>query len=825
MSHCRKPVLHLNKCFLIIIIIVQLIFVDLLYLFQRGKYEEILQIPMVAQLFQGTDGDSVSCRLVKKISQYLNQEPDKEINILLIGVVCLQLYIQNNWTGPESPTDPITLMHDSFRCHPKDVLDEVSEGLFIDGEYVYNKSRYLLYLYFAKCVLLDCKELLKFCMTLSFWLFRFLAIYQSLLEERSPTIKATVEEIIDSVTANETLITNDKYRDILMQFFVEAGYLCYFFYEPEKAKEFIQKAKKLSGLSIELTGAMGKRTRFQQTAKAQLILQVKRIEECVDTYQGEEGNPEEMPKNLPLDDDTVLNRIELSNPDDIVNVSTSPVEQAVIISISHDYRRTHEGQGKIVEEEMLAYVNSILDQPCCWAVQCKALLTRAKWEWESPRRVQRSMMQLEELVNQCHHPSPNPASRLYLVNAVDLPPKWEIERQLASLLMKLGATNAALEIYERLQSWNEVIKCYTKLSKVEKGEALIRQQLAIKETPDLYCYLGEITGEPRHYEKAWEVSKCKSSKAQRMLGLYYLSKQKFEESLPCFEKSLSINSLQVGIWFSYGCAAIGARKFDVAAKAFRRCVNLTNDNFEAWNNLATAYIRSNQKPRAFMTLQEALKCSYDNWRIWENLMLVATDIGEFGEVIKAYHRLIELKHKHEDVEVLEVLVKTITENIPDSNGQPSGYLKPKALELFGRITSVVTSNADIWRLYSQLVAGKGEDLTPEEREKCLSLLQKSHRCVTQAPSWEKDSKKCLDIIRKSHQLAKLYQNSVKLLTERTQKIQLLSSCKLMLKGVITKIKQNQVSLSTGDVLEDLKEPLEQLEGVLLDVVQIIDESK
>ena len=75
--------------------------------------------------------------------------------------------------------------------------------------------------------------------------------------------------------------------------------------------------------------------------------------------------------------------------------------------------------------------------------------------------------------------------------------------------------------------------------------------------------------------------------------------------------------------------------------------------------------------RAFNAFQEALKSSYDNWKIWENYLLVgyfavrqsvfvlhmtvqvSLDIGELEEVIRAYHRLLDIKSKHLDTEVRE----------------------------------------------------------------------------------------------------------------------------------------------------------------------------
>jgi len=54
--------------------------------------------------------------------------------------------------------------------------------------------------------------------------------------------------------------------------------------------------------------------------------------------------------------------------------------------------------------------------------------------------------------------------------------------------------------------------------------------------------------------------------------------------------------------------------------------------------------------------------------------------------------------------VLSVLVRVVTEDVVDAGGVPASHLRPKLLELFGHITAKVTNNADIWRLYAELLA-------------------------------------------------------------------------------------------------------------------------
>ena len=58
-----------------------------------------------------------------------------------------------------------------------------------------------------------------------------------------------------------------------------------------------------------------------------------------------------------------------------------------------------------------------------------------------------------------------------------------------------------------------------------QAEKLIREQLALCETATLLCCLGDVTGEPQHYHRAWELSGRKNARCQRALAYYYFNKE------------------------------------------------------------------------------------------------------------------------------------------------------------------------------------------------------------------------------------------------------------------------------------------------------------
>ena len=105
--------------------------------------------------------------------------------------------------------------------------------------------------------------------------------------------------------------------------------------------------------------------------------------------------------------------------------------------------------------------------------------------------------------------------------------------------------------------------------------------------------------------------------------------------------------------------------------------------------MANVYIKLGQKARAWKVLHEAVKCDYDNWKIWDNIMVVSTDLAHFEDVIKGYHRVLDLNERHVDLEVLRILVDAVVKDLPDNDGRGSSRYRQGAMVLMGRLTCQV----------------------------------------------------------------------------------------------------------------------------------------
>ena len=271
----------------------------------------------------------------------------------------------------------------------------------------------------------------------------------------------------------------------------------------DKAREGIKEAVELSGLQAVLTGALGKKTKFQEESKSQLVVLARSAEETA----GDGVQPEA----LPLNDDVLLEKTafddvkgnranDASIPEGLRDLTPDaqpqldPLDQ-IILLMEATLKDAFAPLDVLNSEEVLPYAQRVLaDKSTNWQIYTQALIVRSRVEVHRSRTVERGVLQLQAVVDQIlvdttpapgtsddsipaiavtpaddkptsFLPAPKPnesapaTERLRYVNAISTPPRWHLESELAYGWAGVGSLVSALEIFKRLRLWAEVALC------------------------------------------------------------------------------------------------------------------------------------------------------------------------------------------------------------------------------------------------------------------------------------------------------------------------------------------------------------------------------
>ncbi|KAJ3845906.1 hypothetical protein EV368DRAFT_53429 [Lentinula lateritia] len=701
--------------------------VDVAQAVVRGRFGEALTSSYAQQLFQFRLADTLKNSF--NISTSLMQdEPQNELLRLALAVACLHAFLQVNWTGPDLDFQPLDILPqtESHNLSNQSLNELAISELALGGEPAYHLAQHAIFLRLAQ-ILLDAPY--HHCQTAIWWRLRAHLVHQQVIDEPVilPDNDMTTFEHWQSPFALDS-------PDLNGRLLLEHGLLHHIFQQDKIAAEYFVKAARATDLQYELTGALGKRTKFQQTELSQLVLLAESHLPDVNSEKTEvlstnEPDQAVVPETLALNDDTLLEKTEFTSSRLLADPSSSslyridpsnqpplhPLDQCILLSLCLNVRNTSPLHG-LTSEQMSPYVARVISHPRNWTIHTMALLLRSRLEANRTRTVERSTLQLQALVDQMPATDVEAApvsERLRYLHSISLPPKWELERELANRFISLGVIRSALDIYERLEMWEEVVKCHVSLDRPDRGITIVKDLLAgnkveseavisrekasgavdsmkrlqrfdsVREAK-LWCILGDIEPEHavEHYKRAWEISKNTSGRAMRSLGGFYFARAEYGLARECLQKSVKIEPLLSKSWFILGCACMRLEDWQGAKEAFARCVTIDEEDGESWSNLASMYLRieesnkdgdsagttvvtHNNNQLAFRALKEGLRRSYDNWRMWSNYMIIAVDLGELAEACRALGRVVEETSNKAggvvlDEDVLDRLVIAVT---------------------------------------------------------------------------------------------------------------------------------------------------------------------
>ncbi|GHJ86267.1 hypothetical protein NliqN6_2669 [Naganishia liquefaciens] len=670
------------------------------FVFSRGQDARIQDLFEAAGM-HGGGGGGVEVECPEEL------EPEQETAALvrfLIAIACLQAFIQINWTGPSlgfalreifptgtlppSSSTPVDDAAAQSSGDDDDLHNATIPLLALGGEPAYHLAQYPTLLLLAIRLLHSLEtpsaqqqQQQQQLETLPIWLLRASRVHQSILDEPVgypehllPAVQALLSASDSEAEAETSTSTLKLSQDLRASIMIEVGLAYHLTGQDKTAGGQFLRAAREHGLEYELTGAMGKRTRFQVKDLSQLVLLARsrsglEAQQGAETSEGKDTAAESsttegegtgtgtgtgaattapgMPETLALNDDTLLEQTEFTsssistapgqslparlaslNPAD--QPALDPLDQCLLIDMCLAQHNTTPENG-LTASQMAPYLTRVLSHPRNWSVHTTALLLRARLEAKRSRTVERSALQLQALVDQMPTADSEASERLKYFYQLPLPSKWEMERELAQRFLSLGVVRSALEIFTRLEMWEEAVRCYANMERGDLAVEIVHELLEGKKAEmdivtarfkaeasvnnvgttapaarrsridrareaKLWCVLGDLVPEKaeEYYEKAWQVSGETSSRSQRSLGGIYLTKDNFAAAIPKFQAALKINPLYARTWFSLGCCYVREERWNDAREAFSRNVAIEEEDAEAWNNLAAVYLRMDE---------------------------------------------------------------------------------------------------------------------------------------------------------------------------------------------------------------------------------------
>jgi len=457
----------------------------------------------------------------------------------------------------------------------------------------------------------------------------------------------------------------------------------------------------------------------------------------------EQSEQKTMPDNVLLEESEVLELTKYNDSEDRNDVKLDVLDQAIILGKCVNIKNNNPHHC-LTFEQMRPYIERVIQDGLKgdWTVSSTALLFRCHLERERPKTVERSILQLQVLVEQFHDEKPPAIERLQHIFHVAYPSNVRLQKIVGEGFLALNANKSALEIFQNLELWSLVIECYGRLGEAKKAEEVARAQLAIKETPEMWCNLGDILKDTECYHKAWELSGHRYARAMRTLGLKHFGKQEYAECIETLTKSLAINPMYPKAWLYLGCARMRTDDLDAAAQCFLKVVNQVPDDGETWNNLAAVYLRLDKKEEAFKAFEQAIKYLQESTKLWHNMLYCCLETERWQQGMFTISRLVLLDADCLDLDALKFLVGKA---IQDRNSR--GALQRAMGQLVETISaSKLSSNPQVWELFAAFYNGIGDS------EKTLAYLQKQNRALL-AENWLLDSAKFESLAESSILLA------------------------------------------------------------------------
>ena len=296
-------------------------------------------------------------------------------------IACLQLFVEINFTGRQE-LETLTSVK---------ITDSIFQSISLDGENLFPAIKNLELFILAKSFFNSTLPKVSMFRSLAFkwWKFRCLWIHQQLIQEKSEMIFNEANVLLQNIELNDM---NEKAKIGKCDFFpwpplrfsltinkiffsefnLEVATFFMNYFHINKIRDAVNEAFNIAGIKIEETGALGKRTKFQEKELAQLTLNIRNLKMDSTTNDMTEEILDDLPQDLKLDDEVRLDKIAFSEHRNL-NI-LSDINSAVILVQFFLVKRS-QPKDSLFKEELMPYLDAVLENKNTnWCIRLVALL-------------------------------------------------------------------------------------------------------------------------------------------------------------------------------------------------------------------------------------------------------------------------------------------------------------------------------------------------------------------------------------------------------------------------------------------------------------------
>lgn len=377
-----------------------------------------------------------------------------------IAISALQAFVAKNWfLHDEEVSENLVNWLDSF-------FPKASEYLGLSVECLERSIRFLNLL----CL---CKFVLSKEEGASIWKLRYIMVHQMIDPVPSTSLYLEAKR---THLAFEGFLTDEpknmRAKLLKIQVAVELASCLLLYNDVGSAKPLIDNVREFCDLKIDFSGALGLRTHFQEKATSQLYVKLTREAPLPPGSTLVKGKPliPDHPKNVALQHETLLNKVNFLN--EIHTESGAAIfeeEELLLLAVACLMKRNGIYSDEIASEEILTLLDFIVDNTAIWVVRYESLYLRCHVEGKNAKKVERSMVQLNALADSISELPSKPCSlprgkllqqHLNYFYAVCMHSNYDVKISLAESLTSLGCIKSALDIYQELHAWEQMVSCF-----------------------------------------------------------------------------------------------------------------------------------------------------------------------------------------------------------------------------------------------------------------------------------------------------------------------------------------------------------------------------